>query len=173
MQAVKHEQSLERPVMTAATPPPPPLMAYGAGALAHPGGWTAPSNPPASGPEPRTAVEVLDMLIHTTPSTRGAVLASVDGFPLAKNSTMTAEPSHAAMLAAAMGIARQLVAMGQGSTLRQLVVDHDSGLLLVWPIGAHRVLAVLAGAGVDQRSLRSFVQTHVRILADRSAQATS
>jgi predicted regulator of Ras-like GTPase activity (Roadblock/LC7/MglB family) len=98
-------------------------------------------------------------------------LASVDGFPLAKNSNMTADPSHAAMLAAAMGIARQLVAMGQGSTLRQLVVDHDSGLLLVWPIGTHRVLSVLAEADVDQRALRSFVQTHVRILADRSAQA--
>ena len=71
------------------------------------------------------------------------------------------------MLAAAIGLARQLVTMGGGTNLRQMVVDHDGGLLLVWPIGSQRVLAVLADARVDQRTLRNFVQANVQVLADR------
>ena len=98
---------------------------------------------------------------------RGAVLASIDGFPIAKSHTMPTAPSHPAMLAAAMGLARQLVSMGEGSNLRQLVIDHDGGLMLVWPIGPRRVMAVLADTGVDQRQLRNFVQANVRSLADR------
>jgi len=65
------------------------------------------------------------------------------------------------MLAAAIGLARQLVVMGGGSQLRQLVVDHDGGLMLVWPMGDQRVLAVLATNSVEQRRVRSFVQTRV------------
>jgi predicted regulator of Ras-like GTPase activity (Roadblock/LC7/MglB family) len=116
---------------------------------------------------PATAASALDHLVTFVAGARGAVLASVDGFPLAKSSTMPAEPAHAAMLAATIGLARQLVAMGGGINLRQLVVDHDGGLLLVWPIGTQRVLAVLADARVDQRTLRSFVQANVRVLAAR------
>ncbi len=71
---------------------------------------------------------------------------------------MTDEASHPAMLAAAIGLAHQLVAMGGGAKLRQLVVDHDGGLMLVWPIGDQRVLAVLATTGVEQRRVRSFVR---------------
>ncbi len=77
---------------------------------------------------------------------------------------MSDEASHPAMLAAAIGLARQLVAMGGGSQLRQLVVDHDGGLMLVWPIGDQRVLAVLATTIVEQRRVRSFVQARARWL---------
>jgi predicted regulator of Ras-like GTPase activity (Roadblock/LC7/MglB family) len=68
------------------------------------------------------------------------------------------------MLAAAVGIARQLVTMCDGTALRQLVVDHDGGLLLVWPVGAHRVLAVLASSTVEQRRVRAFVKHHATAL---------
>jgi predicted regulator of Ras-like GTPase activity (Roadblock/LC7/MglB family) len=99
------------------------------------------------------------------PGVDGAILASVDGFGIAHSSTMTDEAAHPAMLAAAVGLAHQLVAMGGGASLRQLVVDHDGGLLLVWPIGAQRVLAVLAASSVQQRVLRTFVQGHAVALA--------
>jgi predicted regulator of Ras-like GTPase activity (Roadblock/LC7/MglB family) len=91
-----------------------------------------------------------------------AILASVDGFGLARSASMTDEASHPAMLAAAVGLAHQLVAMGGGDQLRQLVVDHDGGLLLVWPVGDQRVLAVLASSTVDQRGARSFVRADSR-----------
>ena len=71
---------------------------------------------------------------------------------------MSEEASHPAMLAAAVGLAHQLVVMGDGTRLRQLVVDHDGGLMLVWPIGDQRVLAVLATSTVEQRRIRAFVQ---------------
>ena len=45
---------------------------------------------------------------------RGALLASVDGFALAQSDTMPNEAAHAAMLAAAVGLAHQLVLMGGG-----------------------------------------------------------
>jgi len=82
---------------------------------------------------------------------------------------MNNEPSHPAMLAAAVGLAHQLVAIGGGEQLRQLVVDHDGGLLLVWPIGAQRVLAVLASPVVEQRRLRALVQRRAPMLAGVSA----
>ncbi len=80
---------------------------------------------------------------------------------------MPADVSHpAAMIAAAVGLAHQLVALGGGAQLRQLVVDHDGGLLLVWPLGDERVLAVRAAANVQRGRLRSFVQEHLAELTE-------
>ena len=78
---------------------------------------------------------------------------------------MSEEASHPAMLAAAIGLAHQLVVMGGGTQLRQLVVDHDGGLMLIWPIGDQRVLAVLATSTVEQRRVRAFVQASAGWLA--------
>jgi predicted regulator of Ras-like GTPase activity (Roadblock/LC7/MglB family) len=100
----------------------------------------------------------LDELVGTVEGVRCAVLASVDGFGVARSGPMTDEASHPAMLAAAIGLAHQLVVMGGGSQLRQLVVDHDGGLMLVRPIGDQRVLAVLATVTVDQHRIHSFVE---------------
>ena len=110
-------------------------------------------------------VDALDELAQQVEGVRGAILASVDGFGLARSTSMADEPSHPAMLAAAVGLAQQLVAMGGGRSLHQLVVDHDAGLMLVWPIGTQRVLAVLATTRVDQRRLRIIVQRHAVTLA--------
>jgi predicted regulator of Ras-like GTPase activity (Roadblock/LC7/MglB family) len=98
------------------------------------------------------------------PGARGAVLASVDGFTVAKSATMPDEAAHAAMVSAAVGLAHQLVAMGGGSELRQLVVDHDGGLMLLWPVGADRILAMLTTSSVDQPRLRGFVRARARLL---------
>jgi predicted regulator of Ras-like GTPase activity (Roadblock/LC7/MglB family) len=115
------------------------------------------------------AVSVLDELVDGVDEVRGAILASVDGFGLARSTSMTDEPSHPAMLAAAVGIAHQLVAIGTGNQLRQLVVDHDGGLMLIWPIGTQRVLAVLSSARVDQRQVRMFVHDRVAVLSGVTA----
>jgi len=131
-----------------------------------PDGWTTPAAPSAEdAPTTMSVVEVLDDLAQQVEEVRGAILASVDGFGLACSSSMIDEPSHPAMLAAAVGLAQQLAAMGGGSSLHQLVVDHDAGLLLVWPIGTQRVLALLATTRVDQRQLRAGVQRRASTLA--------
>ncbi len=135
--------------------------------------WTAPPRPADAPPaEPVVIgdpVAALDDLTEQIEGVTGAILASVDGFGLARSTSMADEPSHPAMLAAAVGLAHQLVAMGGGETLRQLVVDHDAGLMLVWPVGAQRVLAVLASSRVDQRALRAVVQRHAPTLAGGTA----
>jgi len=138
--------------------------------------WTAPERtvsfapppPPVASnrPEPTTPTEALDELADVIEGARGALLASVDGFALARSDSMPDEASHAAMLAAAMGLAHQLVGMGGGEQLRQLVIDHDCGLLLLWPIGKYRVLAMLTDARVDQTRLRRFVRSRAALLAD-------
>ncbi len=130
--------------------------------------WTAPVTPASAPNAPVDPATILDELVEEIEGVRGVILASVDGFGLATNSSMNEEPSHPAMLAAAVGLAHQLVAMGGGEQLRQLVVDHDGGLLLVWPIGAQRVLAVLASSAVEQRRLRAFVQRRAPMLAGTS-----
>ncbi len=148
------------------------------GSVAPGGSWTAPPTvpaaplapppppPPAAGrPVPTTATEALDEMTEVIGGARGALLASVDGFALAQSDTMPNEASHAAMLAAAIGLAHQLVLMGGGNQLRQLVVDHDNGLLLLWPIGDARVLAMLTDSNVDQTRLRRFVRSRAALLA--------
>jgi len=138
-------------------------------------GWAGPvrvdvTAPAAPSSEPTASLtDLLDGLVGSVDGVNGAILASVDGFGLARSSSMANEAAHPAMLAAAVGLAHQLVDMGRGTTLRQLLVDHDGGLLLVWPIGAERVLAVLAANQVDQRSTRAFVQEHAADLAEVSA----
>jgi predicted regulator of Ras-like GTPase activity (Roadblock/LC7/MglB family) len=141
-------------------------------------GWTAPdtavqattrtavlpAEPVATGP-----AGVLDELVDGIGEVRGAILASVDGFGLARSTSMADEPSHPAMLAAAVGLAHQLVAMGGGDHLRQLVVDHDAGLMLIWPIGTQRVLAVLTSTRVDQRQVRMFVHDRLSVLSGATA----
>lgn len=112
---------------------------------------------------------VLDELVASVTGVSSAILASVDGYGIARSVTMADEAAHPAMLAAAVGLAHQLVAMGHGDQLRQLVVDHDAGRMLVWPIGAERVLAVLADTSVDQAHLRQFVQTRARVLVGTAA----
>ena len=153
-------------------PVPPPSSAHA------PRSWTAPTTPNAPLPTTPTAawsqaaldpVIVLDALADRIDGVWGAILASVDGFGLARSTSMVDEPAHAAMLAAAVGLAHQLTSMGGGDRLRQLVVDHDAGLMLVWPVGPQRVLAVLATSRVDQRALRTAVQAHVSTLAGESA----
>ena len=128
------------------------------------------TSPAAAGPGASVdPVAVLDELADRVTGVAGAILASVDGFGLARSSSMDDEPAHAAMLAAAVGLAHQLASMGGGERLRQLVVDHDAGLMLVWPIGAQRVLAVLATSHVDQRALRIAVHAHVSTLSGGTA----
>lgn len=135
-------------------------------------GWTAPSTPaplPAPStdlPEPISdpAVALDDLTVANT-EVAGAILATVDGFTIARSSSMADEPSHAAMLAAAVGLAHPLVGMGGGKSLRRVVVEHDAGLMIIWPLGTERVLAVLASGRVDQRALHAAVQRHARLLS--------
>ncbi len=108
---------------------------------------------------------VLDELIASVDGVNGALLASVDGFAVARSSGMPNSAAHAAILAAGMGLAHQLAAMGGGTELRQLVIDHDGGLLLLWPLGSMRVLALLTTRRVDQQSMRQFVQAKAHWLA--------
>lgn len=117
-------------------------------------------------------IQILDLLVDDVEGVRGAILASVDGFGLARSSAMADEPSHPAMLAAAVGLAHQLAAVGGGQQLRQLVVDHDGGLMLMWPIGPYRVLAVLAATSVEQRRVRSFVHSHSALLAEAPGESS-
>jgi predicted regulator of Ras-like GTPase activity (Roadblock/LC7/MglB family) len=144
--------------------------------------WTAPPGtvgrtfapppppPPPIGverPVPATAAEALDEMTEVIVGARGALLASVDGFALAQSESMPNEAAHAAMLAAAIGLAHQLVRMGGGEQLRQLVIDHDGGLLLLWPVGDARVLAMLTESSVDQTRLRRFVRSRASLLAEQ------
>jgi predicted regulator of Ras-like GTPase activity (Roadblock/LC7/MglB family) len=123
---------------------------------------TAPAPAPVVPVDP---TQVLDDLVGRVEGVHAALLASVDGFGIAHSATMADEPANPAMLAAAVGLAHQLAAMGDGETLRQLVVEHDRGLVVVWPTGRARVLAVLASTSVDQRTLRAAVRDRAAVLS--------
>lgn len=160
METVKHTFDNERQLMTDRVPPAPPPSANP---------WSAPAaSAPPTDDLPTPPVDpagVLDELVAVVHGARAALLASTDGFSIATSSDLPDEPAHAAMLAAAVGLGHQLVEMGAGSELRQLVVDHDRGLLLVWPLGSNRILAMLTMTTVDQVRLRSFVRSRATVLA--------
>lgn len=174
MEQVKAVADAHGSWMTSGSPPPPrpsatwtaPIPGRFAEASLPPLEPTAATPPPPAPADPTTEpTAILDELVAQVVGVRSALLASVDGFGVARSSSMTDEAAHPAMLAAAVGLAHQLVSMGGGEHLRQLVVDHDGGLMLVWPIGDQRVLAVLADTSVEQRRVRSFVQTRASWLA--------
>jgi predicted regulator of Ras-like GTPase activity (Roadblock/LC7/MglB family) len=157
------------PVPPTPSGPPPRWTAPGLPSSSPPPAASNPSSPaehPAPSPVARApdASAILDELVATVAGVQAAVLASADGFGVARNRSMSDEASHPAMLAAAIGLARQLVVMGGGTRLRQFVVDHDGGLMFVWPIGEQRVLAVLATRTVDQRRVRAFVEGCAELL---------
>ncbi len=145
------------PVAPAAGGATPPTSA----ALAPP---PATSGDAVSATTPPLAI-ILDDLTAAVDGVNGALLASVDGFAVARSAGMPNSAAHAAILAAGMGLAHQLAAMGGGTELRQLVIDHDEGLLLLWPLGSTRVLALLTTRRVDQQSMRQFVQAKAHWLA--------
>jgi predicted regulator of Ras-like GTPase activity (Roadblock/LC7/MglB family) len=88
---------------------------------------------------------------------RGAMLSSADGFSLAHTQSVGDGPGAAAMFAAALAIAHQLAGLDGATAVRQLVLDHDNGLMVIRPVGDRQVLAVLAAADLDQRRLRAVV----------------
>jgi hypothetical protein len=51
---------------------------------------------------------------------------------------------------------------GGGTMLCEVVVDQDGGLMVVWPIGEHLVLAT---STVDRHRVRLFVEGHAELLA--------
>ena len=119
---------------------------------------TIPSLPdPAAVEAPAGPEQVLDELVEAVPGVHGLVLASADGFAVATSSGVDDGPAHAAMLAAVTALAEQLVEAGGGRELRQLAADHELGVVLVWPIGNHRSLAVIADTVFDHRRLRMLV----------------
>jgi predicted regulator of Ras-like GTPase activity (Roadblock/LC7/MglB family) len=106
-------------------------------------------------PRRSDATVILDALLASVEGARGAVLASNDGFGCARSSSMADEASHAAMLGAAVGLARQLaVHIGGGSNLHEVVIEHDAGGIVVWPVGSGRVLAIITEPGVDLNQVR-------------------
>jgi predicted regulator of Ras-like GTPase activity (Roadblock/LC7/MglB family) len=148
-----------------------PIMAAAGGVTPN----TAPLAPPPPVPNQASVAPVpplaliLDELIAVVDGVNGALVASIDGFAVARSTNMPSLPAHAAVLAAGMGLAHQLAVIGGGNELRQLVIDHDQGLLLLWPLGGQRVLAILTSRKIDQRSLRGFVQSKAHWLAGELA----
>jgi predicted regulator of Ras-like GTPase activity (Roadblock/LC7/MglB family) len=117
---------------------------------------------------PHVSAEVLSRVLDGLTAVRGvrsAVLSTTDGFGLAHSASVLDDPGAAAMFAAALAISAQLAAIDDGADVRQLVVDHDNGLMIVRPIGDRRVLAVLADGDLDQRHLRAAVHETMSSLA--------
>ncbi|MEM8621334.1 MAG: roadblock/LC7 domain-containing protein [Actinomycetota bacterium] len=126
----------------------------------------SPNDAVAAPPVPDMRLVLADV-VRGASGARNAVLVSGDGFALAASGAD--DPTeHAAMTAAALGLGRQLTASAGGQDLRQLVIDHDGGLIFVWPIGGCRAVCVLADNDVDQRGLRRLVRAHGARLMETS-----
>lgn len=87
------------------------------------------------------------------PEVSGTVLAGTDGLLIASDLGETAAVHLAALAAASFGLGQQVaLAVDQGE-FREHVVRTTTGQVVVYPAGAHALLALVALAGTEPETL--------------------
>ena len=79
----------------------------------------------------------------------GAIIASVDGLPLAHNARNGDASSIAAMAATAAGLGKRIVDDFEFGSFAECVVRAEGGYFVVYSVGRLGVLAVMASEGAN------------------------
>ncbi|MCU1394692.1 MAG: Roadblock/LC7 family protein [Ilumatobacteraceae bacterium] len=87
---------------------------------------------------------ILNALVRSVAGVIGAAIATPDGRSVAHSDQLTHDAGRAAMIAATMGLAAQLVGAVGGSQVEEVVVRSEAGYVVVCAIGDEGVLTVLA-----------------------------
>lgn len=98
----------------------------------------------------RQSVErALDDLLGAVGEVHGAIVASVDGLPLAHSLRSGDAAGIAAMAATTAGLCKRIVADFAFGDFAESVMRGDSGYFVVYSAGQRAVLAVLASEGAN------------------------
>ncbi len=105
------------------------------------------TSPPT--PVDRRARALLDRLLHDVAGLRGALVASVDGLPVAAVLPHHDAGSTAAIVAASLGLGSRLADLAGEGRLQEIVVRSASGYVVVYAVGDRGVLTVLTTASAN------------------------
>lgn len=101
---------------------------------------------PASDP---TAQRILRSLVDTLPGVRGALVATVDGRPVAAVLPQHEASSTAAIVAASLGLGSRLADLTGEGPLQEIVVRSGSGYVVIYAVAERGVLTVLTSASAN------------------------
>jgi hypothetical protein len=110
-----------------------------------------------------TAQSILRSLVDSLPGVRGALVASVDGRPVAAVLPDHEPASTAAIVAASLGLGERLADLAGDGSLQEIVVRSGSGYVVIYAVAERGVLTVLTTAAVNLALL------HLRARDARSA----
>lgn len=112
---------------------------------------TATLDPPDLYDQPgdHAARSVLRSLADALPGVRGALVASVDGRPVAAVLPEHDASSTAAIVAASLGLGTRLADLAGEGSLQEIVVRSGSGYVVIYAVGDRGVLTVLTTAAVN------------------------
>ena len=112
------------------------------------------------------ATKRLVELLHDVPGIRGALVASVDGYPLAHHLPGHDAGSTAAIVASSCGLGQQLASLVGDGTMREIVVHSDQGYVVIYTVGDRGVLTVLTQPSANLARLHLRARDLVAVLAD-------
>ena len=100
-------------------------------------------------PADPSAMAALRSLVDSLPGVRGALVASVDGRPVAAVLPEHDAASTAAIVAASLGLGTRLADLAGDGTLQEIVVRSGSGYVVIYAVAERGVLTVLTTAAVN------------------------
>lgn len=107
-------------------------------------------SPAAAGlPADRAAQGILRSLVDGLPGVRGALVASVDGRPVASVLPQHDPSSTAAIVAASLGLGSRLADLAGDGSLQEIVVRSGSGYVVIYAVAERGVLTVLTSASAN------------------------
>lgn len=118
------------------------------------------------------AQRLLAALVTTVRGVRGALLASVDGRPLAASLSEHDVGSTAAIIASSRGLGERLADLVGSGTMQEIVVRSSTGYVVIYAAGERGVLTVLTDSSVNLAMLhlraRDLTKDLARVTAARS-----
>jgi uncharacterized protein len=107
---------------------------------------------------------ILNSVVRSVAGVIGAALASADGRSVAHSDRLMHDPGRAAMIAATMGLAGQLIGVVGGRELEEVIVRSDTGFVIVYAVGSEGVLTVLARPSTNLHHINTEVRARLESL---------
>jgi predicted regulator of Ras-like GTPase activity (Roadblock/LC7/MglB family) len=114
--------------------------------------------------EHRAAEEALVALASSMPNIRGALLASLDGYPVAHHLPGHDPKAAAAIVASSCGLGQRLAELTGEGSMREILVHSDDGYVVIYRVGERGVLTVLTSPAVNLAMLKLKARDVVREL---------
>src|SRR5690349_13269529 len=104
-------------------------------------------------------------LVHAVPNVRGALLASLDGYPIAHHLPDRDPGSTAAIVASSCGLGERLAELTGDGSMKEILVQSDDGYVVIYRVGDTGVLTVLTAPAVNLAMLKLKTRDVIAALA--------